>query len=200
VKRLTAVRHLTEMAGVASEMLRLRASDLGWPLEELWVSGALLAAGEDLESASVVLMLDLPADELPWLAVNPSAEWIGDRLRLGKRPIEWSYRPMVWPPWTYRYPCVARFWSARHGLDTDVIDALGSFRGLAVVEPAAGELVEQLTVELAAARVHVQAVLERYWDPSWRGANRSIATPEDRLWRAATALVEIEGALNERTA
>jgi hypothetical protein len=97
VKRLTAVRHLTEMAGVASEMLRLRASDLGWPLEELWVSGALLAAGEDLESASVVVMLDLPADELPWLAVNPSAEWIGDQLRLGKRPIEWCYRPAGCP-------------------------------------------------------------------------------------------------------
>ena len=42
VKPSTAVRHLVEMATVANDRLALRDSEVGWPLEELWVGGELL--------------------------------------------------------------------------------------------------------------------------------------------------------------
>ena len=90
------------MAKVATDRLRLRTDELGWPLDELWVAGALLESVDELDHGSVVLMIDLPTDDLPWLAVHPTAEWIGEQLRLGKRPLSWSYRPTAWPAWTYR--------------------------------------------------------------------------------------------------
>ncbi len=42
LKRATAVRHLVEIAEIASEDLRLRKTTFGWPLVSLWVTGELL--------------------------------------------------------------------------------------------------------------------------------------------------------------
>lgn len=199
MKRSTAIRHLVELADVASDGLRLATTEIGWPLAELWVTGALLDPADELEHGSVVLMIDLPPDELPWLAVHPTAEWVGDRLRLGKRPLSWSYRPTAWPPWTYRDRRVARLWSATGGLDDDVIDALRTGCSPTVVEPEQAELRDQLGVEHAVAKAHLRTILDRYWDQDWRRANRHDTSPEDQLWRAATAVIEIEAALDEHT-
>lgn len=199
MKRSTAIRHLVELAEAASDRLRFRATDIGWPLEELWVTGALLEPVDELDHGSVVLMIDLPPDELPWLAVHPAAEWIGDQLRLGKRPLWWSYRPTSWPPWTYRDRRVARFWSANGGLNADVIEALRTCRPPTIIEPAPGELLDQLGIELAIAKAHLRSILDRYWDQDWRRANQHGTSPEDQLWRAATAVTEIEAAVDERT-
>ena len=199
MKRSTAIRHLVELADAATDGLRLVSTEIGWPLAEMWVTGALLDPADELEHGSVVLMIDLPPDEIPWLAVHPNAEWVGDELRLGKRPLSSSYRPTAWPPWTYRHRRVARFWSATGGLDDDVIDALRAARPPTVVEPEPDELRDQLGVELATAKAHLRAILDRYWDQDWRRANRRGTSPEEQLWRAATAVTEIEAALNEHT-
>ena len=103
MNRSTAIRHLVEMATEASNLLRLRETDIGWPLDELWLTGSLLETEGDLDAGSVILLIDVLADELPWLAKHPTAEWVGDRLRLGKRPMLWCYRPSVWPPWNARH-------------------------------------------------------------------------------------------------
>ena len=46
--------------------------------------------------------------------------------------------------------------------------------------------------ELVASRRHLRAVLDYYWQPSWRqrhnGHNKS---PDDHLWRAANAIADI---------
>jgi hypothetical protein len=73
MKRSTAIRHLVELADVASDGLRLATTEIGWPLVELWVTGALIDPVDELEHGSVVLMIELPPDELPWLAVHPTA-------------------------------------------------------------------------------------------------------------------------------
>ena len=146
VKRSTAVRHLVEMATVANDRLALRDSEVGWPLEELWVGGELLELPSDLEAGSVVLVLDLPPEELPWLAMHPAAEWVGAQLRLGKRHFFWSYLPVLWPVWNQRNRRVARFWSAPSGIDTAVLDALrdGRVEEVPVVEPSTDEVADQL--------------------------------------------------------
>jgi hypothetical protein len=100
--KIATVRHLEEMADAATENMRLRDSGIGWPLQELWVTGELLEGPESMEWGSVVLVLDLPPDELTWLARHPMAEWISSQLRLGKRPFAWAYRPSAWPVWNHR--------------------------------------------------------------------------------------------------
>jgi hypothetical protein len=200
VKRSTAIGHLVEMAEVATERLRLRDTEIGWPLEEMWVTGDLLDNADALDAGSVVLVLDVPPEELPWLALHPAGEWVGDQLRLGKRPMRWCYRPLAWPVWNHEQRRLVRFWSARGGLDTAAIEALRSRQldGLRVVEPSDDELIEQLQEELAASRHHLRAVLDRYWDQGWRREHKSHDdSPEDHLWRAATAVEDIRDTLDE---
>ncbi len=200
VKRPTAIGHLVEMAEVATERMRLRDTDIGWPLEAMWVTGELLGLADTLDAGTVVLVLDLPADELPWLARHPAGEWVGDQLRLGKRPLLWCYRPLTWPVWNHEHRRLARFWSAAGGLDTTVIEALRSRQldHLTVVEPSVNDLAEQLREEFSVSRRHLRAVLDSYWDHDWRRHRKGYdESPEDHLWRAATAVTDISDALDE---
>jgi hypothetical protein len=198
MKRSTAIGHLVEMAEESSAMLRLRDTDIGWPLEELWVAGELLTDVPTLELGAVVLVLDVPAEAAPWLAVNPAGEWVGDYLRLGKRPMQWSYRPAVWPVWNHEHRRLVRYWSAGDGLDESVIDALRQPRldRLTVVEPEPAVLADRLREELVVSRRHLRETLDRYGNQDWRREHKGFGFhPEDHLWRAAQAVTEMTDAL-----
>lgn len=200
MKRSTAIAHLVEMACEASAVSERLASavDIGWPLEELWVTGDLLTDAQTLDAGSVVLVLDVPPEEAPWLALHPAGEWAGDLLRLGKRPLRWCYRPAAWPVWNHEHRRLVRFWSATGGLDEEVISAVRERRldGMTVLEPATGELAEWLPEELEVSRRHLREILDRYWDHDWRRDHKGFGVyPEDHLWRAATAVADITDAL-----
>ncbi|MGH9209506.1 MAG: DUF7711 family protein [Acidimicrobiales bacterium] len=200
MKRPTAIRHLVELAEAASEGLRLRGTDIGWPVEELWVAGELLGFADLIDVGIVVLVLDIPVEELPWLARHPTGEWVGHQLRLGKRPMRWNYRPAARPVWNHELRQLVRFWSAETGCDEEVIDALRSrrFDRLAVVEPSPRQLRERLGDELAASRRHLRGVLDQYWDRQWRQQHKGFdESPEDHLLRAATAVSDMQDALDE---
>jgi hypothetical protein len=200
VKRSTAIGHLVEMAEEATDGLRLRKTEIGWPLEELWVTGDLLGLTDTLEVGSVVLVLDVPPDEMPWLARHPVGEWVGGQLGLGKRPMQWCYRPLAWPVWNHENRRLVRFWSASSGLDAAVIEALRSRRldGLSIAEPDTDGLIAQLREELLVSRRHLRSVVDGYWEPNWRRTHKGYdESPEDHLWRAAVAVSQILDALAE---
>ncbi|CAM2974228.1 hypothetical protein [Skermania piniformis] len=199
MKRSTAVRNLAEVASTATSSARLRDADIGWPLRELWVSGQLLESADILEWGSVILVLDLPAAGLPWLVQPPALDWVRERLRLGKRPLEWCYRPREWPAWNPRHRRVARFWTERDGVDDTALDALhrGEVDQLDVQAPTDDEFRTQLTEELGCSWDHLRAVLDSYWEQDWRRAQHSLETsPEEQLWRGAEAVSQIREALD----
>lgn len=196
MKRRSAVRHLAEMAEVANECLPFRAGPIGWPLVSMWATGELLGSTESIETASVVLLLDLPADELPWMAVHPTGEWVSERLRLGKRPVQWWYRPQIWPVWNPAHRRVVRFWSDRDGPDDEILDALRHERSMPVVEPSLEDWRAQLNEECALARKKLDVILDHFYERDWRHKHKGFGVyPEDHLWRAAQGLREIEDAL-----
>lgn len=194
MKRSTAVRHLVEMAEVATDRLSLRDGRLGWPLEEMWAAGEYLDSGDAMDHGTVVLLIDVPGRELPWMALHPVGEAVGAALRLGKRPLFWSYRSVADPAWSHEHRRVVRIWSSADGLSSSVIDALrsGTPSDLEVIEPPAEHLLRQLDFDLARSREHLRAVLDAYWDRDWR---RRHQPPEDHLWRAASAVSEIHSAI-----
>lgn len=146
-----------------------------------------------------MLVLDVAPEELPWLALHPDAEWVGGLLRLGKRPLFWCYRPLAWPVWNHEHRRLVRFWSATDGLDTGVIEALrtGDLHHLPVAQPSDHELTAQLGDELVVSRRHLRTVLDGYWDLGWRRQHKGAdGSPEDHLWRAATAVEDMVDALD----
>lgn len=93
VKFATSVGHLESVGQQANDYRRLRESDVGWPLDELWIGSELLDSPAELEATPLILVLDAPPEELTWLALHPAGDWICEQLRLTKRPISWRYRP-----------------------------------------------------------------------------------------------------------
>jgi hypothetical protein len=101
------------------------------------------------------------------------------------------YRPVAWPVWNPDHRRLVRFWTARHGIDDPTVEALRARRivELAVVESTEDQLTAQLHEELAVSRHHLRAVLDGFWDPNWRRDHKGHdESPEDHLWRAATAI------------
>ncbi len=199
MKRATAIRHLVELGDAATDLVG-RARSLGAaPLTEMWVTGELLTPTDALEWGSVVLVFDLPPDQLTWLTRDPTAEWVSAQLRLGKRPIGWSYRPSAWPAWNVRDRRLARFWAAGDRTDDAAIEALRDRRldRLTIVEPNSDEWTAQLTTELAASRRHLRDVLDQHEDRDWRRSHTGFdESPEDHLWRAAQAVTDLLDALD----
>ncbi len=199
VKFATSVGHLESVGQQANEFLRLRDSDIGSPLDELWVGSELLDGPAELEATPLVLVLDAPPDDLPWLALHSAGDWICEQLRLTKRPISWRYRPSVYPAWNCRDRRVLRFWSSDAGYDSDAIQALEArhFDQLQIVAPSQTEFAVQLEMELDVCQHHLKAILDHYWDADWRRHHSGFGiVPEDHLWRAAAAVREIETALD----
>lgn len=189
------------MGEVATEALRFRNTEIGWPLEEMWVSGELVGPADALEAGSVVLVLDVPAGELPWLARHLAGEWVGDQLRLGKRPMLWSYRPVGRPVWGPDHRQLVRFWTAQDGVDVAVVDALrdSRFDDLTMVEPTEEDLTAEMPDELERSHRHLRTILDGYWDPAWRRRHKGPdESPEDHLWRAATAVADILDTLDRQ--
>jgi hypothetical protein len=198
VKFATSVGHLESVGQQANDYRRLRESDVGWPLDELWIGSELLDSPAELEATPLILVLDAPPEELTWLALHPAGDWICEQLRLTKRPISWRYRPSVYPAWNCRDRRVVRFWSGDAGYDGDVIEALRERQSdrLQIVTPSETEFAGQLQLELDLCRRHLSNILEQYWESNWRHEHKGFGIyPEDHLWRAAAAVREIETAL-----
>ena len=200
VKRATAIRHLVEIAETANGRRRLLEPSFNWPLDALWVAGDVLSDDTDVESMTVIMSLDLPAEEVPWLALNASGEWIGEDLGLPKRPTLWCYRPAAWPAWNHQSRRVARFWSETGGPDESAIGAMQArqLEKVAVIEPTVDELVAQLRMELPISEEHLRHVVAQYWERDWRRQHQGYGIhPEDHLWRAAAAVAQMHDALEQ---
>jgi hypothetical protein len=187
VKFATSVGHLESVGQQANEYLRLKDSDIGWPLDELWVGSELLDGPAEIEATPLVLVLDVPPENLPWLALHPAGDWICEQLRLTKRPISWRYRSTVYPAWNCRDRQVPRFWSSDAGDHTDVIEGLRArhFDQLQIVAPGQTEFAAQLQTELDLCRYQLKDNLDQYWDAEWRQQHKGFGIyPDDDADRA----------------
>lgn len=182
------------MASEATERLQLRGTTIGWPLEELWVSGAFLSDSPDVDDGVILLRLDLPAEDVPWLALHPKGEAVGELLRLGKRPFSWWYRSIEDPPWNIKHQRVVRFWSAAAGTDVQGVERLaaGDVAALDIVSPTHEEFAAQVDRDLERSRAHLRQVVDGYWERDWRREHRQ---GEEDLWRAAAAICALEDAV-----
>jgi hypothetical protein len=80
-----------------------------------------------LDFVQVVVVLNLPPEELPWAAHPASLGWLADDLRLDKGGFNWWWRSQQEPVTNPVIRGPVQFWS-RQGPDKDVLDALAERR------------------------------------------------------------------------
>jgi hypothetical protein len=120
--------------GRAVEKLRILAEECdalrNWPPEdpfllEAYAFGDVLDGADTLECVEVVLVLNLPPQEVVWGTSPRGTDWLADRLRLSKGGYCYWWRSHLDPVWNHHVRGPVRFWS-HDGPDEDVLQALGA--------------------------------------------------------------------------
>jgi hypothetical protein len=185
----------------AVEKLRILAeaceSVRNWPPEdpfllEAHVFGDVLTGADPLDCVEVVLVLNLPPEEVPWESSPHGTLWLEDQLRLSKGGFAYWWRSHLDPVSNHRIRGPVRFWS-HDGPDEAVLQALAErrFDDLPRRAPSPGEQ-EQLAGELALALGRLRAVHGSYWDYDWRREHRGSGRyPEHHLWEAVQGYLDL---------
>jgi len=149
-----------------------------------------------LGTVTVLLLVDVPVEDLPWRTLNPTEVAIANLLRMDKLPIWRHGRPSNWPAWNAENRRVRRFWHIDEGTDTEMIDTLRKGDPVEPITVEPNEFIEQMRTEYQVSRAHLRTVLDEYRERDWRTEHRGHGIyPEDHLWRAAYGLQQIEEAL-----
>lgn len=199
MRRSTAVGQVERMVDAAGEIHKLNAHGFDIPLLEVWVGGAILQSVDRIDSYDVALVLDAPDDEVTWRALDPTGDWIADRMRLTKLPVAWFVHPAGRPVHDRQMRGMVRVWSTA-GADRVAIDRL-RHGDPTLTEATAPADAAQLATELAECRRHLATVLDSYHDRDWRRAHTGHGvSPEDHLWSAAQAVRELTDAIEKHRA
>lgn len=170
-------------------------------LREAYVFGDLLDGPDTVEVIEVVLVLNLPPEEVAWETQPPGTMWLVDFLRLDKGGIAYWWRSHRDPVANHRIRGPVRFWSLE-GVEKGVLEALRE-RRFEVARQAAGggePVVAQVEGDLGTALEHLRAVHEAYWDRRWRREHRGLARyPEHHLWEAVQGYLDLLDVRDERT-
>ena len=164
-----------------------------------YVFGGLLQRDAQLERIALALVVAESPETVPWMARPARLEALAELLRLPKLPVSWWWRPADWPVWNHSIIRAVRFWSADGGRDQRALDGLAAARleNVSVKAPAnRGELRTQVAIERDVARQHLVTVTESFYEPGWRREHRGDGVyPENQLWSATAAYLELDDAL-----
>jgi hypothetical protein len=176
-----------------------------WPPEnpfllEAYAFGDVLRGADPLECVEVVLVLNLPSQDVVWGSSPHGTVWLADRLRLSKGGFCYWWRSHLDPVWNHHVQQPVRFWS-HDGPDEDVLRALAErrFADLPRQAPSPTARRDQLADELDGALSHLRDVHAAYWDDGWRRQHRGLGRyPEHELWEAVDGYLELRDAPESR--
>ncbi|MDF1598059.1 MAG: hypothetical protein P1T08_18460 [Acidimicrobiia bacterium] len=196
MKYSTAIGRLRQ---VADDLTDHTSSWRDSVIVEAHVFGDLLTGPDTIEVIWMAQVVDLPVEEVTWLARPAQAEATASILRFDKYPLRWWWRPTTWPVWNHAISRPVRFWSRELGPDHTTLGLLADRRlgELAVLEPADRAVYRaQLQTELEASRRHLGRVVDSYHDRDWRRDHQGFGVyPEDHLWWATQGFLELDDAL-----
>jgi hypothetical protein len=196
VKYSIAVSRLRQ---VAADLAGYTSSWRDSVLVEAHVFGDLLTGPDTIDVVWLALVVDLPVEEVPWLARPARAEATVSLLRFDKYPLRWWWRPVGWPVWNHHISRPVRFWSRQDGTDEVALDLLAA-RRLSDLEYQSpedqGGYRAQLETELEVSRRHLEHVVDSYHDRGWRRDHKGFGVyPDDHLWWATKGWLEVDDAL-----
>lgn len=172
-----------------------------WPPEEplllaAYAFGDVLRGADPLDCVEVVLVLNLPPQEVVWGSTPHGTAWLADRLRISKGGFCYWWRSHLDPVWNHYVREPVRFWS-QDGPDEDVLQALTErrFADLPRQVPSPAARHDQIIGELDAALSHLREIRAAYWDNDWRREHRGLGRyPEHELWEAVDGYLELREA------
>ena len=178
-----------------------------WPSEkplllEAYAFGDVLSGTDPLDCVEIVLVLNLPPQEVVWGSTPHGTAWLADRLRVSKGGFCYWWRSHLDPVWNHYVREPVRFWS-QDGPDENVLHALAErrFADLPRQVPSPAARQDQTIAERDGALNHLREIRAAYWDNDWRREHRGLGRyPEHDLWEAVDAYLELRDAAAESPA
>jgi hypothetical protein len=196
VKYDTAVARLRQVASDLDDHVSSWSDSM---IVEAHVFGEVVTGPDTVEVIWLALVVDLPVEEVTWLARPAQAEATVSLLRFDKYPLRWWWRSKAWPVWNHRISQPVRFWSKKDGPDEVALGRLADRRlsDLEIQGPPEQSMYRaQLQIELEASRRHLERVVDSYHDREWRRDHKGFGVyPEDHLWWATQGFLELDDAL-----
>ncbi len=195
MKWTRAVHHLRDLATKCAELESRSSSIYRLRVVQMWAVGEVLDAPGDLEWVTVALVVDLPADEVPWRCEPAGAEHWAHSTGMAKNPIVPLWRSVHTPVWNHHIERPALVWDSESGVAEKRLAALAEGRGDQARLPAPSapdlrkRLNDELVVSLRALRGRTHDYEERRWKPG------KLAPVADDLWRAADGYLDVLDAL-----
>jgi hypothetical protein len=172
-----------------------------WPetmIAAAFVFGGMLDGETDLDRIALAFVVAEPAEVVPWMARPARLEALAATLDFTKLPLSWRWRPAEWPIWNHVIERGLRVWTADGGRDQVALAALAARQLDDIVLDAPQDsdaLIAELLVERDVGRRHL-AVTQSFYDRDWRREHRGEGVyPEDHLWWATAAFLELDDAM-----
>ena len=186
-----AVHHVEAAADECQRLQELPPTMVPVRVTQMWVFGDALGPARDLETVSLALSLDLPAEDVAWLTEPPAATHWLNMTRLAKNPVRVWWRSARAPVWNHRIAHPLLVWSSADGVVDDAMNALREGRGEAagLTEPSADELATRLRQELAISLSTLRARSEDYGAKRW--GQGKLEPTADALWHVAHGYLDL---------
>ncbi len=184
-----AVHHLASLAASCAEWAEPRFGD--FRVTQLWAVGDILGPRRDLDSITVALCVDRPADEVAWWTQPRGAQHWANATRLSKNPVLAWWRSAHAPVWNHRIVRPALVWDVAGGERESVLAALREGAGETVREaaPTQAEYAERLRDELRISLAAVTAATAEYDQKRW--APGRLEPYADRLFEATQGYLDV---------
>lgn len=194
-----AVHHLEELANGCADMAQRPTTIFPLQVTALWAYSDVLTSQDDLDWVSVVLAVDLPVDDVPWLCPPAGAEHWSNATRLSKNPVVAMWRSTRAPLWNHDIRGPLLIWDESGGLATDALAALrdGTAQALRQPESTPEELRTRLEAELAVSLRALESATAAY-DQRRFGPGKTGPVAE-ALWLASAGYLDVLAALQPQT-
>ena len=176
------------MLGRPPGIFRLRVT-------HLWAVGDILGPPrDDLETVTVALCVDLPAEEVPWLGEPSGAQHWANATGLARQPIHVWWRSANAPVWNHRIQDPVLLWEAEEGIRGDALTALRDGRGEELrstshdARPTADEVRDRLADEMAVSLAAIHSAVQDYGEQRWAPGAHPFS---DALWHASKGYLDL---------
>lgn len=197
MKWTRGLHHLRNLAGECARTADMPPTIRPLRVTRLWAYGPFVDEQADLETITIALAADLPAEDVPWLSTPRGANHWTMAAKL-RAPLSAVWRSMHAPIWNHVVVRPVLLWSAEEGLVEAAFDALEEDKVDALRDPApspdqlSARIDEELDVSLRATRDRVDVYGRKRWTPS------KLEPYADDLWAVTNGYLDLLDAKGPR--
>ncbi|WP_436497746.1 DUF7711 family protein [Actinokineospora sp. HUAS TT18] len=195
MKRSRALHHLRTTAETCADMATRPQSIFPLRVDQLWAAGEILTPADEIDTVTVALVVDLPADDVAWLTEPHGSQHWANAARLQTAPVTIRWRSAAAPIWNHALDRPVLIWTVTDGIHEEALAAIADDSdSVRLPLPSPDLLAERLADELAVSLRALQRCTDTYTERRWRPGK--LEPTADALWHASEGYLDLLNAVD----